>query len=120
MLVMIMHVVLLTSIFFIFFRYDLRLSPRKSLTRSIFVTVIIVSVYVIFQQPLVEGNRNAFSGGKSDTFGPKTRGGGNNTFGTGTKGGIDMNTYLKTITEKSYRTTLPIDKRWQDDNNLFS
>ena len=85
MLVMIMHVVLLTSIFFIFFRYDLRLSPRKSLTRSIFVTVIIVSVYVIFQQPLVEGNRNAFSGGKSDTFGPKTRGGGNNTLTMGSK-----------------------------------
>ena len=179
MTTLILQLLFLTVVFFIFLRYDLGKSFKKSLSRAILIGLMIGILYILLQQPTIEGivaydcstNAPLTFGAKTndtDTFGSKTND--TDTFGsktsdTDTFGSKinDMNTFgskindmnrfgsktsdmdtlgsktsdtntfddklrngynhehlFKSIIEKVYHTKLPMDKKWQDDNNFFS
>jgi hypothetical protein len=99
MITLILQLLFLTVIFFICIRYDLGKSFKKSLSRAIVIGLMIGILYIILQQSSIEGM---------------------NTFGSKTKEGIDTSALFNTIINKAYQTKLPMDKKWQDDNNLFS
>lgn len=99
MITLIVQLFFLTVIFFICIRYDLGKSFNKSLSRAILIGFMIGILYILLQQHSIEG---------MNTFGPKM------------KNGYDTNKLFNSIVEKAYRTKLPMEKKWQDDNNLFS
>ena len=64
----------------------------------------------------------------TDTFGAKTSGtdtvgaktSDTDTFDDKLRNGYNHDHLFKTIINKAYHTTLPMDKNWQDNNNYFS
>ena len=99
MTTLILQLLFLTVVLFIFLRYDLGKSFKKSLSRAILIGLMIGILYIILQQSSIEGM---------------------NTFESKTKESIDTNELFNTIVNKAYQTKLPMDKKWQDDNNFFS
>ena len=90
MTTLILQLLFLTVVFFIFLRYDLGKSFKKSLSRAILIGLMIGILYILLQQPSIEG---------MNTFGPKML------------GGFDADKLFKSIIEKAYRTKLPMDKK---------
>ena len=129
MTTLILQLLFLTVVFFIFLRYDLGKSFKKSLSRAILIGLMIGILYILLQQPTIEGivaydcstNAPLTFGAKTndtDTFGSKTSD--TNTFDDKLRNGYNHEHLFKSIIEKVYRTKLPMDKKWQDDNNFFS
>ena len=169
MTTLILQLLFLTVVFFIFLRYDLGKSFKKSLSRAILIGLMIGILYILLQQPTIEGivaydcstNAPLTFGAKTndtDTFGSKTsdtdtfgskindmntfgskisdmdrfgsktsdmdtlgsKTSDTNTFDDKLRNGYNHEHLFKSIIEKVYRTKLPMDKKWQDDNNFFS
>jgi ABC-type lipoprotein release transport system permease subunit len=91
MITFILQLLFLTVIFFICLRYDLGKSFKASLSRAVLFGIMIGILYLLLQQSSIEGMEEVF----------------------------DTDNMFKTIINKVYHTKLPMDKKWQDDNNLF-